>query len=692
MGIHFKEAFDNLSDDEKLYAYYLSKACWAGAPIILFQTSYESPALFIMFQKFFNSFKEFKTLKKQIFELLKGKISDIEYKQFIQYASKFYSNFSNYSFYGHKKFIPELPIEQFEIILQTSSLFNDEIDFIWKCIKEIIYDDSPESNSIGFEGKGKNGYYLRDITEEQCNKIDEILRERNINPINTRLLKIKDNKFAVLIASAQQKDKEENLTDNGDIVLYYGDFSKILTKVNEYLELAKKYASNDIQRKMIDNYIESFKSGSIDKHKESQREWIKDELPTIDFNIGWIESYIDPLGIRGYFQGWVAILDEEESKKYKLVVDKAQILMDELPWGREFDKDKITSINCETLHLLCFSSVGCPEQINFPNYEDIQETQECKNIYFSNVYPSFNEDSLLFCNEEDTNALRTYGKKANTIYLMCKELFGHSSGKLLRCNNNKYNFDIENIKDPFTQEHIKKYYINNESYSNKFTTIARSMEECRSDLASLFIVFNKDIYKIFDINKQNHKDIIYSMWLIQFRKGILGLTFYNPDTHQWVHTLSQAAWVFTNYVLENQSKGEEIFKVKISNDQKNFTLNINKDMLLCYGQQLISDILLKLHLWKCTGDVENARKFLSNYSEVKKEYLILRNIILENEHPHRIELNHNLILNKTNNSVTITEYSERLEGIVESFVNRYSKEDNEDIYDEWVKYDIKNFN
>ena len=137
---------------------------------------------------------------------------------------------------------------------------------------------------------------------------------------------------------------------------------------------------------------------------------------------------------------------------------------------------------------------------------------------------------------------------------------------------------------------------------------------------------------------------------------------------------------------------EEIFKLKISNDQKNFTLNINKDMLLCYGQQLISDILLKLHLWKCTGDVENARKFLSNYSEVKKEYLILRNIILENEHPHRIELNHNLMLNKTNNSVTITEYSERLEGIVESFVNRYSKEDNEDIYDEWVKYDIKNFN
>ena len=53
MALNFKETFEQLTDDEKTYTYYLSKACWAGAPIVLFQKSYESPALFIIFQKFF---------------------------------------------------------------------------------------------------------------------------------------------------------------------------------------------------------------------------------------------------------------------------------------------------------------------------------------------------------------------------------------------------------------------------------------------------------------------------------------------------------------------------------------------------------------------------------------------------------------------------------------------------------------
>lgn len=67
LSLNFKDAFDQLTPDEKLYVYYLYRACWDGAPIVLFQTSYESPPLFIIFQSFFKSFTPFEELKKIIF-------------------------------------------------------------------------------------------------------------------------------------------------------------------------------------------------------------------------------------------------------------------------------------------------------------------------------------------------------------------------------------------------------------------------------------------------------------------------------------------------------------------------------------------------------------------------------------------------------------------------------------------------
>ena len=53
---------------------------------------------------------------------------------------------------------------------------------------------------------------------------------------------------------------------------------------------------------MVDAYIESFRTGSIKKHMESQRWWVKDKKPVVEANIGWIESYIDPLGVRASYQ------------------------------------------------------------------------------------------------------------------------------------------------------------------------------------------------------------------------------------------------------------------------------------------------------------------------------------------------------------------------------------------------------
>lgn len=71
-----------------------------------------------------------------------------------------------------------------------------------------------------------------------------------------------------------------------------------MQSVVHHLNEARKYVSNDTQAKMLDHYIAHFTSGSVNEHKASQKEWVRDRGPVVESNIGFIESYRDPSGVR----------------------------------------------------------------------------------------------------------------------------------------------------------------------------------------------------------------------------------------------------------------------------------------------------------------------------------------------------------------------------------------------------------
>ena len=134
-------------------------------------------------------------------------------------------------------------------------------------------------------------------------------------PENTRLRKYSDGNYDLLIASAvtqpttrdidQDEFNLEGPLKGKKLRIVYGDYKVEMGKIARNLMEAKKYASNDEENAMMADYVKAFHDGSMNTHKDSQRHWIKDKGPVVECNIGFIETYRDPSGERGEWEGYV---------------------------------------------------------------------------------------------------------------------------------------------------------------------------------------------------------------------------------------------------------------------------------------------------------------------------------------------------------------------------------------------------
>jgi dipeptidyl-peptidase-3 len=161
------------------------------------------------------------------------------------------------------------------------------------------------------------------------------------------------------------------------------------------------------------------------------------------------------------------------------------------------------------------------------------------------------------------------------MHVACHELLGHGTGKFLRkLESGEFNFDIEKLLNPLTNKLIENYYGPKEKFESKFTDISRAYEECRADLCALYFVFFKEIHQIFDFDESVYQDVIYAIWLLYIRKGIIGLPLYDEETKKWGQAHTQGAWIFTNFLLENQHEDKPILSIQF--EEKELKINLNK--------------------------------------------------------------------------------------------------------------------
>jgi len=98
------------------------------------------------------------------------------------------------------------------------------------------------------------------------------------------------------------------------------------------------------------------------------------------------------------------------------------------------------------------------------------------------------------------------------------------------------------------------------------------------------------------------------------------------------------------------------------------SVSVDRTKVATHGRPALADLTMKLHIFRCTADVEGCRRFFEGLTDVGAEHLQWRRIVLANKPAKRIFVQPNTFLD--GDDVEMRVYDATVEGIIRSWAER----------------------
>lgn len=560
--------FENLTLKQKELAYYLYEAALCGRDII-----YD--------QNYKNNLRIRKTLET-IYETYSGDREADDFKNFVTYLKKFWmSNGVHYAITGKKR-VPKFSEEYLKDLIEKSQL--DAFEDIFQFLKTNIFDFSIDNKKVDFTSDTDN------IKASAVNFYENVNQEEAKNYYEK---KSKENaRLSFGLNSKLKKDDDGNIRE--DVWKMGGMYSEAIEKIVFWLKKAIEVSENDLQKNYLENLVEFYETGDLEKFNEYSIAWAQDDS-MIDTLNGFIEVYHDPLARKGNFEGLVCFVDEKETAKFKTVISNAQWFEENSPTDKLFKKEKVAGVSGKSIKVIVESGdlapVGWMAGVNLPNAGWIRSEYGSKSYTLSNITESFNEIFLRsplideFFYEDQIKRMKEHFIEADEALVFLHEAIGHASGK-----------SLDNIPD------LSEFY----------TTI----EETRAELFALYFIGDEKIIEWGLISDEETAKCGYDSY---FNVSLIRQLFQIEEGRQLEGAHGRARQLICKWALElgKDENVVEMFKVSGKDYVK-----IND-----YGKlrEIIGQELREIQRIKSTGDYAEAKRLTELYG-VKVDQDLLRQV------------------------------------------------------------------
>lgn len=573
--------FENLTPKQKELVYYLTEAALYGRDILTDQNGKYNLAI--------------RTTLEEIYKNFNGDKESADYKGFVEYLKQVWFANGIHHHYSTDKFVPKFSQDFFKAEvakLAPESLplaENQTVDAFVAELVPVIFDPTVMAKRVN-QADGQdliqtsaNNYY-DGVTQAEVEQFYAAMKDpKDTTPVsyglNSRLVK-KDGKV------------QEEVYKVG------GRYSAAIEKIVENLKNAQAVAENEQQKAHIGKLIEYYTTGNLKTFDEYSILWVEDVVSTVDFINGFIESYGDPLGLKGAWESIVNFKNEKASHRTEVISANAQWFEDHSPVDARFKKDSVKGVTAKVITAAILAGDAYPATpigINLPNANWIRAAHGSKSVTIENITEAydqashgngFNEEFVI--DKETGDLMDKYLFIVDNLHTDLHECLGHGSGKLL-----------PGVHDDALKEH------------------GSTLEETRADLFALYyladpkllelgLVDNKDAYKA-EYYKYILNGMMTQLMRIEYGKNI-------EESHMRNRQLI-SMWAYEN------GKAENVIEL-VKKDGKTF-IKINDYEKL---RGLFGKLLAEVQRIKSEGDYAAGKKLVEDYAvkvnpEIHKEVL-----------------------------------------------------------------------
>jgi dipeptidyl-peptidase-3 len=551
--------WEQLSLQQKQLCYYLNMAGLAGRDILWDQNHRHNLRI--------------RRALEAILLGYKGERSGAEWDAFETYAKQVFFSNGIHHHYSNDKHQPGFTRAWFEQALASSggqlipeameAIFNPEVD-----AKKVSLDASKDlvlASAVNFYGE--------DVSQREVEQFYAPLEAKGGDEplslgLNSKLVRGRNGKL------------EERVWKVG------GMYGAALEESVKWLEKAVAVAENDAQKRALELLIQYYRTGDLKTWDDFNVAWVRDVNSTVDYILGFVEVYNDPMGKRGTYEAIIEVNDPVATKNMEVIMKNAQWFEDNSPLLPQHKKKNVVGITYRFINTVGEAGDAAPATpvgVNLPNANWIRAKHGSKSVSLGNISEAYDKSGgtstlEVFCHDaEEIARAKEHGNLAGKLHTALHEVVGHASGQL----------------EPGVGE-----------TDATLKSFASTLEEGRADLVALYYMMDPKLVELgvmpsLEVGKAEYDSYIRNGLLVQLRRIKPGK---DVEEAHMRNRLWVSAWAYEKGLADSV-----IVKVTRNGD----TYYDIRDYEKLRG--LFGDLLREVQRIKSQGDYAAGKALVENY-------------------------------------------------------------------------------